>query len=523
MKDLVVTTTSGAVLGTELADGCLLWAGIPYAKPPVAELRFRPPVPVTPWEGLRDATQFGPASVQTWRTDAAPVDFQDTGPVDVVGEEDCLTLNVWSPALDGRKRPVYIWIHGGANHLEGSRLPIYHGDALALRGDIVVVSLNYRLGILGFADVEPVLGPEYRHAHVNGLKDQLLAIDWIRANVAAFGGDPDQMTVAGESAGGIDVSWLLASGRLKGVVKRAVIMSNVTGSAGIGGDGPRWRHSPQTVRQISQDIVQRAGLADRDTLLGAPADHLVRAVAALDYDDDIFGLDCQFYPGLDGELLTVPPMEALGAGAMAGIDLLIGYTNYEAGLWLTFQPELETADPAWMAATFGFLSAATQSEAVAAYADFFPHETPSVQGMYLVSDVGFTLPTTWFAEAAEPFSKVWMYRADYEVDDRLRAMHAADLPFFFARPHSAAGAELIGPTTDETRALRDRLCDEMAGALIAFIRKGDPGWPAYDRKGGLTRIFGGAVAHMRHPLGARKAFWEASLLSRFTGRDAPKA
>lgn len=527
MADLVINTQSGALRGIRLTEGGLAWLGIPYAEAPVAGLRFRPPVPVTPWKGPRDASRFGAASVQIWRAEAgAPVDFYDVppeGPVDVVGEEDCLTLNVWAPVLDGRKRPVYIWIHGGANHLESSRLPIYHGDALAMRGDMVVVSLNYRLGLLGFMDVEPVLGPDYRNAQVNGLKDQLLALDWIKANIAAFGGDPDQMTVAGESAGGMDVSWLLCSGRLKGLVRRAVIMSNVTGPAGIGGDGPRWRHAPETVRQISQDIVSRAGIAEADVLLKAPADHLVRAVAALDYGDELFGLDGQFYPGLDGDLWRVPPMQALAEGAMDGIDLMIGYTNYEAGLWLMWLPELDQADPAWIAARFGFLSQAAQAEAVAAYARFFPEEQPGVQGLQLVSDCGFTLPTTWFAEAAAARgSKVWMYRADYEVNHKLRAMHAADLPFFFARPHSAASAELIGPTTPETAALRDRLCDEMAGALIAFVRQGAPGWPEYDRASGQTRIFGGDRELLSNPLGPRKTFWEASLLARFTGRNTAK-
>lgn len=514
-----VQTLSGALRGGR-HGGCLAWLGIPYAEPPLGPLRFRPPVPVAPWEGVRDASRFGPASVQTWRAEAGlPVDFTDTPPdkmPDVVGEEDCLTLNIWTPALDGRKRPVYVWIHGGANHLEGSRLPIYHGDALALRGDMVVVSLNYRLGALGFMDVEGALGPDYRGAQVNGLNDQLLALEWIKANIAAFGGDPDQMTVGGESAGGMDVSWLLTSGRLKGLVGRAVIMSNVTGPAGIGGDGPRWRHAPETVRQISDDIIGRAGVADR--LLTAPAQDLVRAVAGLDYGDELFGLDGQLYPGLDGDLWRVPPMQALADGAMEGIDLMIGYTNYEAGLWLMWLPELDGADPAWIAARFGFLSAQTQAEAVAAYAGFFPHEHPGVQGMHLVSDVGFTLPTTWFAEAAKG-SKVWMYRLDYQVNDKLRAMHAADLPFFFARPHAPASAELIGPTTLHTRSAREALTDEMAGALIAFVRDGDPGWQPYDRATGQTRIFGGRAPMLLHPLGPRKTFWEQSLLDRFTGRN----
>ncbi|WP_292635618.1 carboxylesterase family protein, partial [Mesorhizobium sp.] len=256
-------------------------------------------------------------------------------------------MNIWAPAKDGKKRPVYVWIHGGSNHEGASRLPLYHGDVLAQRGDIIVVSLNYRLGVLGFMDVEPVLGPGYRNAQVNGLKDQLLALDWIKANIGSFGGDGSNITVAGESAGGMDVSWLLCSGRLKGLVRRAVIMSCVTGPAGIGGDGPRWRHSPETVREIGVDVMNRAGVADADTLLNAPGVDLVRRAASVDYEDELFGLDGQFYPGLDGDLWSVPPMQAVAEGAMDGIDLMIGYTNYEAGVWLMALPDLDKADPAW--------------------------------------------------------------------------------------------------------------------------------------------------------------------------------
>lgn len=217
----------------------------------------------------------------------------------------------------------------------------------------------------------------------------------------------------------------------------------------------------------------------------------MRRAASIDYEDELFGLDGQFYPGLDGDLWSVPPMQALAEGAMDGIDLMIGYTNYEAGVWLMALPDLDKADPAWTAARFGFLSAKTQAEAVAAYAEFFPHETNGVQGMHLVSDVGFALPTTWFAEAAAARgSKVWMYRLDYEVNATLRAMHAADLPFFFARPHSTAAAELIGPTTPQNAEIRSRLCSEMAGALISFVREGTPAWPEYNHAGGQTRIFG---------------------------------
>lgn len=512
---LIVQTRSGAVQGLRWPNGCLAWLGIPYADPPQ---RFRPALPVTPWAGIRDGGRFGAAATQVR---SGPLeDFYDDPPaqdLDVVGSEDCLTLNIWAPALDGVKRPVYIWIHGGANHLESSRLPIYHGDALAMRGDIIVVSLNYRLGLFGFMDVEPILGADYRGAHTNGLRDQLLALHWIRDNIAGFGGDPDTMTLGGESAGGMNVSWLLASGRLRGLIHRAVIQSDVGGPAGLGGDGPRYRHAAETVREISLDVMRAAGIADAALLLQAQADDLCRATGQISYDAELFGLDGQFYPGLDGDMVPQELLAAVRGGAMDGIDLFTGYTNFEAGLWLLWNPDLDRADPAWVAERFGFMSAQTQADAVAAYARFYPDEHPGVQALHMVSDVGFTVPVTWFAEAAAARgNRVWCYRFDMQVNDKLRAMHAADLPFFFARHDSAAGQELIGPPGDP---MRVQLEQDMAGALIGFIRDGTAPWPQFDRETGQTMAFGPETALIQHPLGARKAFWEQTLLARFTGRN----
>jgi len=533
MSSPFVQTRSGPLCGTQAENGCLAFLGIPYAEPPVGDLRFRPPRPVRPWTEPREATRFGAAAVQVYMPEMGPpVDFYDVppeGPVTVVGDEDCLTLNVWTPALDGGLRPVYVWIHGGANHLESSRLPIYHGDALCRLGDIVVVSLNYRLGAFGFMDVEPILGPEYRGAFNNGLRDQFLALHWIRDNIAAFGGDPENITLGGESAGGMDVSWHLVSGRLRGMIRRAVVMSDVIGPAGIGGDGPAYRHDPQTVRAISLDVMTRAGIDTAVALTGLSGHDLCARIGAIPFGEELFGLDGQFYPGLDGETWAQEPLAAVSAGALDGIDLLIGYTNYEAGLWLSWNPELLERSPAWIAERFGFLSDKTQAAAVAAYAQFFPTEPPGVQAMHLVSDCGFTLPVTWFAErAAARGAKVWMYRFDLEVDETRKAMHAADLPFFFARPHEACSEELIGPASGpDAVALRDRLCAEMAGALIAFIRDGSPAvpclpdWPRFDPAGRATMIFDPVESHVTcKPLGARQDFWNETLGTTFVCRNA---
>lgn len=531
----VVRTKSGPVAGTVTEKGIVAFRGIPYAQPPIGPLRFRPPEPVTPWEETLDARRFGDASVQIYMPEMDRLgDFYDEPPAETpstVGNEDCLTLNVWTPALDGERRPVYIWIHGGANHLESSRLPTYHGDNLCAAGDIVVASLNYRLGAFGFMDVEPVLGPDYRGAYTNGLKDQFLALEWLKANIAAFGGDPDNITVAGESAGGMDVSWLLCSGRLKGLVKRAVVMSNVVGPSGLGGDGPRYRHSPETVREISMDVIGRAGLNAGDTLLTSDAHEIVGRIGALEFDHELFGLDGQLYPGLDGDICPMEPLAAIDAGAMDGIDLIIGYTNFEAGLWLLWLPHLIDMPPDWTAERFGFLSPETQAEAVAAYARFHPDETPGVQGLQMVSDNGFTVPTTIFAEhVAARGSNVWMYRCDYEVNDVQRAMHAVDLPFWFAEPEEPPHQRMIAPPRSAAdEACFARLRDEMAGSLINFVREGTPRaeglphWPQFVPGEAETMIFGSETRVEANPLGEKLDFWKTTFLPRFSGANKEAA
>ncbi|MGL6208889.1 MAG: carboxylesterase family protein, partial [Paracoccaceae bacterium] len=305
---LTVRTKTGDLRGRRNeASGLSEFFGIPYAEPPVGPLRFCAPVPKAPWQGLRDAVRFGPASVQIFdEHEGRAEDFEDD-PNEVakgwLGSEDCLTLNVWTPAADGAKRPVMIWIHGGANHLESSRLPIYHGDRLAAKGDIVFVSMNYRLGLFGFLDVT-VLGEDarYRSSGLNGILDQALAIDWVHANIAAFGGDPDNMTVAGESAGGMDISWLISSGRLKGKVRRVVPMSNVKSVGGFGETPGGSRSSRATGRLLASQFLDRLGYTALDALATAPvAEIMGRLLPTIKTEDTLFDLDSLFYPCVDPE------------------------------------------------------------------------------------------------------------------------------------------------------------------------------------------------------------------------------
>ena len=198
----IVETTSGPIEGRE-KNGTLLFAGVPYAAPPVGERRFKAAQPHEPWQEVRAAKRFGPAAPQSATGGL-------TASTEVRWDEDCLTLNISTPGADNKKRPVLFWIHGGAYRTGQGAIPWYSGDRFAAQGDIVVVSINYRLGALGFTDLTH-LGPEYATSGVNGLFDQIVALRWVAENIERFGGNPAKVTIAGESAGGFAVSTLLAS------------------------------------------------------------------------------------------------------------------------------------------------------------------------------------------------------------------------------------------------------------------------------------------------------------------------
>jgi para-nitrobenzyl esterase len=520
----VVSTTSGRVQGIVSADGKLhCYLGIPYAEPPVGALRFRPPVAKRPWSGIRDAVRFGNASMQIFDPhEGAISDFTDEPPATLqpfVGNEDCLTLNIWTPGADANKRPVFLWIHGGANHLESSRLPIYHGDRLATLGDIVVVTLNYRLGLFGFLDISVLGDPSYAGAVCNGLRDQALAIDWVYENIGAFGGDPDNITVAGESAGGMDISWLVASGRLRNRARRIVLMSNVKGPAGFGENSTGTRHSAEEGARIARQFLRRLGFTRTEDLIAAPADEIFKRLAQdLRADDVLFDLDSLFYPCADTAFAPVEPFRAVRGGALEGVDVLLGYTNYEAGLWLSWDDEMDQRPPEWMAERFGYLAADLRAEIGGHYRRWFPEAEIGRLGMHMMSDCGFAMPMTWFAEEASAAgSNTWLYRFDWQVNDRLGAMHAADLPFFFGRPNEASGRELIGEAKDsDDLAARERLSLEMSERLIAFIRHGDPNrarlthmlpWPRYDAGNRAALIFDNHVDVCRDPNAERRIWW----------------
>ena len=517
----VVATKSGRLAGVrDGATGQIRFLGIPYAEPPVGNLRFRPTVPVRPWDGVRDASRFGPAGTQVFDpSEGSYAEFTDT-PVkrDWVGSEDNLTLNVWTPALDGRKRPVVVWVHGGANWLESSRLATYHGDRLVARGDVVFVSLNYRLGIFGWVDMSVLGGPEYAGSHSHGLRDQATALRWIRENIEAFGGDAANITVMGESAGSIDLSWLLTNGHLDGIAKRVVLMSGIAGLIGLSGDLGHG-FTEEFARAEAKKFLDMCGFDSMDRLLAMSTEEIMdRYTAVAKSVDTLFVMDSQFWPRHVQGFAPLDPFRAAAEGGSRGIDVMIGFTTYEMGLWLTWDETLDTHPPEWSAEKMPYLDEARRADICRLYRENFAHDPEGTHGMHMIGDSIFVMPSLWFADTlAQKGENVWMFQFDWRTDERRRALHAGDQTFLFGSLDTPAGHHLCGAPKDEAdAAARQGLMHAMQDAIIAYARQGDPNahenpdlpaWPRYDTAHRAMMSFDLTSRVVEDPAKPRRAWW----------------
>ena len=399
----VVSTHLGRISGVfDPATRLSMFLGVPYAAPPVGPLRFRPAMPHPGWAGVHQATAFGAASAQLIDPAETIVAELADNPASAdagwVGSEDSLTLNIWTPGLDAGGRPVLVYVHGGANWLESSRGRIYHGDQLAAAGDVVVVTFNYRLGPFGFLDLS-VLGPDApTGASGHGLTDQLAAIDWVRANIAAFGGNPDNITLIGESAGSMNISWHLAASQLSERVRRVVMMSGVASVSGFGRSEGTSVHSLSEGKRRAKAFWGALGVTRFADLHALSTEALMARYAEYFRGSDIlFDMDTLFYPRIEGAR-EVDPFTAAAEGRTA-IDVMIGFTSYEMGLWIQWDDMLDQRDTSWAAARIAGLAPHLQAYLAAHYDQVFAHEPPGVRGMYLLGDAMFVMPSIIFADA----------------------------------------------------------------------------------------------------------------------------
>ncbi|MCW0212688.1 MAG: carboxylesterase family protein [Pseudonocardia sp.] len=474
--NVIVSTVAGRVEGTT-ADGVSRFLGVPFAAPPVGALRFAAPAPVPAWDGIRDASKPGPNAPQNTR--AFP--GLDLAPIIGTGwreGEDYLTVDVWTPDPTATGLPVMVFVHGGAFVAGEPGAPTYDGTALAGAG-VVLVSVTYRLGVEGFL---PLPGG----ATNIGLRDQIAALEWVRENVSAFGGDPDLVTVFGESAGAMSIGCLLGSPRARGLFRRAIVQSG--GAEMVRTAEPSSRYARVVTDalgvEFSADGVRGRPVADALAVQETLADPLKRGdLREPDGTDPGLGLGA-FLPVVGDDVLPEPPLDALAAGSAADVDVLVGANAEEMNLYLvpTGAIEVMTADQVRMA--LGMVRPDATELLTAAGLD----ETGAHAGQVfaaVMTELVFRGPVRRLAEAHTGSTHVYDFAwRSPAFDGRLGACHGLELPFVFGTLSSATGTSgLLGEP-----AAPQAVSDLVQAAWVAFARTGDPGWPAFDAARRVLRI-----------------------------------
>jgi para-nitrobenzyl esterase len=486
-----VRAAAGRLRGSREA-GVAVFRGIPFAEPPVGGLRFAGPRPVRGWSGVREALSYGPPPPQGghFGMDALSLDAGD----------DWLTVNVWSPEPDpGAGLPVMVWIQGGGYEIGMSSLPEYDGGRLARDGGVVVVTFNYRMGIEGFAQIEGA--PANR-----GLLDQVAALEWVRDNIRAFGGDPDRVTVFGESAGAGSVAALLAMDRAAGLFRRAVAQSV-----------PGTFFSPELAADIAAACAAELGLRPTVADLSSIAPRQLSAAAdtvgaKMDQWAQRWGKPAHrtipFSPVVDGEVLAVTPWQALTDGAGRGIELLVGHTRDEQRLFTAINGLLGNVSEEQAANALQVF--APGPDGARRYRDAFPAAGPDELYELVHSDWLFRMPSLHLAEAQTAArGRAYVYELAWPAPGMggvFGACHGLDVPLVFGNLDRGRPAMLIGETpSPEAEALSAR----MRAAWVSFAADGDPGWPAYDTDQRLVQLFDTRPAVTAYPEESSRLIWQS--------------
>lgn len=492
---LVVETGYGTVRG-EYRGRARVFKGIPYAAPPVGALRFRSPQRPGRWLGVRDATRFGPTAPQP----RAAVLGGLTRPARM--SEDCLYLNVWAPLAVGRARPVMVFLHGGAYLNGAGSVPDYDGANLARHGGVIVVTLNYRLGALGQMDFSSYSGDGEVFESNLGLRDQVAALAWVRREIGAFGGDPDRVTVFGESAGGNAVTTLMATPAARGLFSAAIAESSHPMSA----------HSSRRKALHAHDLVRMLGIPDEDAahrLREVPAARLVAAGDEL--QDAVARRDpgvLVMSPTVDGDYLPDYPMDVFRAHRAHRVPLVIGSNRDEASLFHRFGMPIMPLMPDVVDHMLRQTDPEARDRILPAYEGATLRER-----LDLATDGTFRVPGIEVAEAHSDVAPTWMYRFDWAPPvmraTGLRASHAAELPFVFGNFDTVLGRLF---SVFLSRRTRERIHRRIATHWLTFAHVHDPAapdapWPAYDRRRRRTLIFGPRTRVEDDPQSAGRVVW----------------
>lgn len=484
----VVRTTGGLIRG-EIEKDVLVFRGIRFAAPPVGPLRFRPPIPPTPWNDVEPALDFAPACPQL-------VEIDPTENNNSVMAEDCLALNIWTPHLEGKKRPVMVWIHGGGFVGGSARNTWYDGAVLSARGDVVVVTLQYRLGAWGFLELSEIGGHDYAESGNVGLLDQIAGLKWVKQNIQAFGGDPDKVTLFGQSAGAGSIGMLMTIPAASGLFQNAILESGT----------PKELNDKARAFDVSHEFMKIAGVNSIEGLLRLDVTQMRDAQKRL--FDTQFGHSA-FRPVIDGVSIKEPPMQAIAGGRAVDVPLLLGTNLDEIRLWSAlYDLPIEQKSLAILEKQLTAIVGETAHQAVETYRTTEPNDGNAV--IHLFGDLLMRVPSIRLAETVSRKQPTYMYLFTYRSTSTYKkfdSAHGMEIPFVFGTADNLDAIVFTGRSPS-----KKALMEQVQQSWAAFARTGDPShpglsWPKYDEKTRATMQLGTSCAAVRDPNSAERTTW----------------
>jgi len=486
----IADTKAGRVRGA-VVDGISIFKGIRYGATTEGH-RFQPPQPPANWTGVHDAREFGQRSPQ-WMVNLSGSSMFAALSGNRAISEDCLFLNVWTPAMrDGAKRPVMVWLHGGGFAMGESSASLYDGTRLAKRHDVVVVSLNHRLNVFGYLYLGEKAGAKYADSGNVGSLDMVLGLQWVRDNIAEFGGDPGNVTIFGESGGGAKVSVLMAMPPARGLFHKAIVQSGAVTTAASKEQALTWTEQFMRSLGLQPDEFNR--------LATMPAEKISAAVAA-----DPLGI--RFSPVIDGRSLPRAPFEPDAPSVSQDVPMLIG-SNKDETTTISMNPNLFALTEKDLPSQIAYwLPGKDANATVAALKRLYPFARPS--------DLYFTV-TSWAVmrrvgvmqaelKSAQRGAPAYMYVLDWEspvAGGQFKAFHGVDVPMVF--DNLPLATKMTGPEEGQTQ----RVADAMSAASVAFARTGNPGWAPYDTTTRQTMVFNVSSKVVADPDGdERQLLW----------------
>jgi len=509
-EHVVVETNCGKIRG--IADnGVNVFKGVRYAESPEGEGRFAPPKKLQPWTGVRDAFAFGDRAMQDDNAFALPPALlklfagRELPPM----SENCLVLNVWTPAVnDGRKRPVMFWCHGGAFIAGSGDSPWYDGTNLCRKGDVVVVTINHRLGAFGYLYLGELSGEEFAASGNAGMLDIVAALEWVRDNIAAFGGDAGNVTIFGESGGGAKVSVLMAMPAAHGLFHKAIIQSGPAVQMASRND------ASETARQLLAELNLSSETVSE--LRRIPALELARAQAAVLKKVSMMSFANRrrvgFNPVIDGKHLPGGPFAPAAPAISANVPLMIGTNKDEMTLFFAFAPWLDGLDEAAMRKRVQMFVGEQADRIIEPYRRARPNDSLRDLVLAIATDHAMRIPSLVIADrkVAQHAAPVFVYLFTWEtpvLEGKLKSPHALEIPFVFDTVRTS-GLSGDSPT-------RFALAEKMSRAWLAFARTGNPNhegiadWPPYSIERRPTMMFDNQCRVENDPYRAERLAWEA--------------